>query len=52
LTLQGPIAYAAGRIGLHLPEGGLASAAEALMDLIFSLGLAAAFRAALAQAGG
>jgi hypothetical protein len=35
------LAYAAGRIGLHLPDGVIASAAEAVVDLLFALGLAA-----------
>lgn len=45
LTLKGAIAmalaYAAGRVGLHLPDGVLASVADVIIDLVFSLGLIA-----------
>jgi hypothetical protein len=45
LTLKGALtmalAYAAGRIGIHLPDGVLAASAQALVDLLFAIGLAA-----------
>lgn len=45
LTLKGAIAmalaYAADRIGLHLPDGIVSSVADVVIDLVFSLGLIA-----------
>lgn len=45
LTLKGAvamaIAYAAGRFGMHLPEGLASTAAQTVIDLVFALGLAA-----------
>jgi hypothetical protein len=45
LTLKGAVAmalaYAAGRLGLHLPDGIMQTAASAVIDLVFSLGLVA-----------